>query len=359
MQTQTRSELSPFDQSSSLLSFICEEAPEPGEVTQIADGIFWLRMALPMKGLEHINLYFIRDGKDWAVIDTGIGSSDSKEKWQIVFDREMAGGSVSKVIVTHLHPDHSGLAGWITRKFHIPLLMTRGEYYLCRLMAADTGKPAPPESIEFYERCGFTEQQVELYKARFGGFGKAITPLPNAYHRIKDDDEIRIDKQDWKVIVGSGHSPEHACLFSPDLNICFTGDQLLPNISSNVSVWPTEPYANPLEDWIASCHRLKAELPEDVLICPAHGIAFRGAHRRLEKLIKHHEKALERLYKLCAEPKLATEVYPVLFRRSINDGNRLMAVGESVAHLNCLVYRGLIRRRINDAGQYIYKSVKV
>ena len=160
----------------------------------------------------------------------------------------MGGRGVNRVIVTHLHPDHSGLAGWMCRKFSIPLLMTRGEYFLCRLMAGDTGKPAPPASIEFYERAGFTDEQMELYKARFGTFGKAISQIPHGYKRIQDGDSIEIGGREWKVVVGSGHSPEHACLWCPELKICVTGDQLLPNISSNVSVWPTEPEANPLED---------------------------------------------------------------------------------------------------------------
>jgi len=195
-----------------------------------------------------------------------------------------------------------------------------------------------------------------LYRARFGGFGKAISKIPHGYQRLQDGDTLEINGKEWKVVVGSGHSPEHACLWCPELKICMTGDQLLPNISSNVSVWPTEPESNPLEEWIASCHKLKDVLPEDTLICPAHGIPFHGAHRRLEKLIYHHERALERLHEYCTEPKLATEVYSVLFRREITDGNRLMAVGESIAHLNCLLGRDLMTRRINDAGQFIYKS---
>jgi len=289
-------------------------------------------------------------------LDTGIGDKVSREIWKTHFSELMGGRPVNRVLCTHLHPDHTGLAGWLCKKFDAPLLMTRGEYFLCRLLAADTGQPAPREGIKFYRKAGFTEEQIELYKMRFGGFGKAIFPLPHSYDRLTDGELGQINGVQWQVIIGSGHSPEHACLYSPDLNICLTGDQLLPNISSNVSVWPTEPEGNPLEDWIQSCHKLKHLLPEDVLVCPAHGIPFRGAHKRLDKLISHHEKALDRLLEFCHEERLATEVYSVLFRRSIDDGNRIMAVGESIAHLNCLKGRGLIRRRLNDAGQFVYKA---
>ncbi len=344
------------DNSSPMLRFITEDKPASGEVREVADGVFWLRFPLPMQGLNHINLWALRDGDGWVIVDTGIGSSVSKDIWRKHFEELMGGRPVNRVIVTHLHPDHCGLAGWICRKFGAPLVMTRGEYFLCRLMAADTGRVAPREGLNFYKKAGYTDEQLELYKTRFGGFGKAITPLPHSYDRIVEGDTGMINGRQWQVIIGSGHSPEHAVLWCPELKLCLSGDQILPNISSNVSVWPTEPEANPLQDWIDSCKKLKTVLPEDTLVCPAHGIPFYGAHRRLDKLIEHHEKALERLYEHCLTPRLSTEVYPVLFRRTINDGNRIMAVGESIAHLNCLRRRGRVSRRLNDAGQFTYKS---
>ncbi len=338
------------------LTFIVDEAPESGAATEVAPGVFWLRFPLPMSGLNHINLWALRDGDGWVIVDTGIADRVSRQIWEKHFEDLLGGRPVNRVICTHLHPDHTGLAGWICRKFGAPLLMTRGEYFLCRLMAADTGKAAPDEGIRFYRKCGFTNDQIELYKARFGGFGKAIAPLPQSYDRLTDGELGMIGGREWRIVIGSGHSPEHACLYCPELNLALTGDQLLPNISSNVSVWPTEPEANPLEDWIQSCHKLRDEFPEDILIGPAHGIPFRGAHKRLSKLIEHHEKALKRLAEHCRTPRLSTGVYSVLFRREITDSNRIMAVGESVAHLNCLKARGVVRRRLNDRGQFIYKT---
>ena len=342
----------------SKLKFITDTAPDAGTVTQITDGVFWLRMTLPMAGLDHINLYFLKDGDEYVVVDTGLGWKDAMDIWDKVFAENMGGAKVNRVICTHLHPDHAGLAGWMCRKFDAPLLMTMGEYFLCRLMAADTGNPAPKEGIAFYKRAGFTDEQIENYKSRFGGFGKAISELPNGYERIRDGDTIKIGGSDWQIIVGSGHSPEHACLYNADKKIMISGDQILPNISSNVSVWPTEPQGNPLEDWIRSCHKLRDVTPKDTLVMPAHGIPFRGAHHRLTRLIEHHEQALERLHEYCFEPKRSTEVYSVLFRRKINDGNRLMAVGESIAHLNCLTNRGRMTRSTNADGHYIYQSTK-
>jgi len=342
----------------SRLEFFTDTAPEAGVVTEMADGVFWLRMTLPMAGLDHINLYFLRDGDEFVVVDTGLGWKDAMDIWEQVFKEHMGGAKVNRVLCTHMHPDHAGLVGWMCRKFNAPLLMTMGEYFLCRLMAADTGNPAPEEGITFYKRAGFTDEQIENYKSRFGGFGKAISALPNGYQRIRENDTLKIDGNDWQVLIGSGHSPEHACLYNADLKIMISGDQILPNISSNVSVWPTEPDGNPLEDWIRSCHKLRDAVPKDALVLPAHGIPFRGADIRLNRLIDQHESGLERLHKFCFEPKRSTEVYSMLFRRKINDGNRLMAVGESIAHLNCLVKRGQMVRTMNADGHYIYHSIE-
>jgi len=346
----------PQDNSAKLLRFIRDDAPDTGAVSEIADGVFWLRFSLPMTGLDHINLYVLKDGDGWVVVDTGIASRTTRELWETHFKDLMKNRPVNRIIVTHLHPDHAGLAGWMKRRFDAPLLMTRGEYFLCRLMAADTGHEAPPDGLTFYRKAGLNPEQIEIYKARFGGFGKAISPMPQSYDRLQDGDKLTINGRIWHIITGAGHSPEHACLYCPELKVFLSGDQLLPNISSNVSVWPTEPEANPLEDWISSCHKLKAALPEDSLIAPAHGIPFYGAHKRLDKLISHHEKALERLAEYCQTPQRATQVYSVLFRRPIDDGNRIMAVGESIAHLNCLKARGIVRRTLNDSGQFSYQT---
>ena len=346
----------PKDTSSRLLDFLVDAPIAPGAHMEVAPGVHWLRFPLPIASLDHINLYALRDGDGWVVVDTCVGSREAKAIWERHFRDLFGGRPVNRVLVTHLHPDHSGLAGWMCRRFGAPLLMTRGEYFLCRLMAADTGREAPEEGVAFYRKCGYSDDQIELYRSRFGGFGKAITPLPHAYDRLVDGERGTVGGREWRVVVGAGHSPEHACLVCDDLNVAVTGDQLLPNISSNVSVWPTEPEANPLQSWIDSCHKLRRELRPDVLVLPAHGLPFRGAHARLDKLISHHEKALGRLLEFCQTPRRATEVYSVLFRRTINDSNRIMAVGESVAHLNCLLARGQMTRRLNDQGQFTYKT---
>jgi glyoxylase-like metal-dependent hydrolase (beta-lactamase superfamily II) len=250
-----------------------------------------------------------------------------------------------------------GLAGWLVRRFGIELWMTRTDYLMCRNLCADTGQEAPEEGLRFYRAAGFPEEQMEIYRTRFGGFGKGVYRLPNSYRRIEEGDRIVIGDRTWEIVVGRGHAPEHACLWCRDDNIFISGDQLLPRISSNVSVFPTEPEGNPLQEWLDSCAKLKALLPADVFVLPAHNSPFRGAHARLAHLIAGHEEGMAKLLELCREPKRAVDVFPALFRAKITSGNFGMATGESIAHLNCLMKRGRIRRTPDKDGVEWYQTV--
>ncbi len=313
--------------------------PNRGEVMVVANGIVWLRMPLPFS-LKHINLWLLRDEASWVIVDTGINTKTSRGVWHDTFAVAMGGDPASHVVATHLHPDHAGCAGWLVRHFDVDLWMTRDEYMLCRILAADTGRSAPEEGIRFYAGAGFSAEQLESYKSRFGLFGKFVHPLPEAFKRMSDGDVLNFGGSDWEVIVGSGHSPEHACLYDPDRNTLIAGDQLLPTISSNISVWPTEPLANPLKDWFASLEKLRDRLPSDVLVLPAHGKPFRGAHHRLLALAQEHEDRLASLLDICREPKRVVDVFPSLYKTAIDDNNRIMATGEAISHLNYLCESG-------------------
>ena len=326
-----------------------EQRPEHGAVMDVLPGLKWLRMPLPMV-LEHINLWILEDGDGWTLVDTGMSVDRSHAIWEQMFRHTLNGKPVKRVIVTHLHPDHVGCAGWLTERFNIDLWMTREEYLLCRILVADTGQPAPPEGIRFYAAAGFSADLMRKYQERFGEFGTVVWRLPQAYRRLQDNDCVRIGARNWQVIVGRGHSPEHACLYCPDSNVLISGDQILPTISSNVSVYPTEPAANPLADWLYSLRDLKERLPADVLVLPAHGKPFRNCHTRLNQLIAEHESALEKLSRLCATPKRAIDVFPALFKGRISGGNLIMATGESIAHLNYLVQQGELNVATDESG---------
>jgi len=319
-----------------LIAYEFSGRPEAGETMVVAPGIVWLRMPLPF-ALGHINLWLLEDGDGWAIVDTGVNVEESHTVWQKTVADVMQDRPVSRLLVTHMHPDHVGCAGWLIDRFDIPLWMSREEYFLCRILVADTGRTTPREGDVFYTAAGFEPEQIAYYHKMFGMFGRYVAELPESYTRLKDRDTLQIGDNRWEVIVGRGHSPEHACLYCAEANILISGDQLLPTISSNVSVYPTEPGADPLADWLDSLSMLKNRIDADVLVLPAHGKPFRGAHGRLDALIAEHVDGLSKLETACAKPQRAIDVFPALFKSEISKHNLIMATGESIAHLSYLV----------------------
>jgi glyoxylase-like metal-dependent hydrolase (beta-lactamase superfamily II) len=318
-----------------------DEVPGDGVALDVAPGVRWFRIPLGLS-LSHINLWAIEDGEGWSIVDCGLFNANAVAVWQQVALHGLEGKPVKAVYVTHMHPDHIGMAGWLVRKFNCPLWMTALEYMTCRVMAGDTGLPAPEESIRFYRGAGWNDQALIKFQERFGSFGKSIDVLPQNYRRLHDGQRLRIGRHEWRIVVGSGHSPEHACLYCAEQKLFISGDQVLPKISSNVSVFPTEPQANPLAHWLDSIEKIKREVPDDVLVLPAHNEPFRGLHARLDHLARGHHAGLDRLRVALATPKRAIDVFGTLFARTITDEPMLlgMATGESLAHLNYLVNSG-------------------
>ncbi len=339
----------------STIRYEFDNRPRAGETMPVADGLHWLRMPLPF-ALDHINLWLIEDDDGWVSVDTGLATSVTRAHWQQVFEGLMQGRPLTHVVATHLHPDHVGCAGWLVDRFNVDLWMTRDEYLLCRILVGDTGKPAPDEGRRFYHGAGFSESQLQHYIDMFGSFGRVVSPMPEAFKRLHDGEKVRFGRHDWEIIVGRGHSPEHACLFCEDCNVLISGDQLLPTISSNVSVWPTEPGANPLKAWIESLQNMQGRLPADVLVLPAHGKPFRGARPRLQALIDEHVEKLGELRDWCRKPRRAVDTFPALYKARIGDNNRIMATGEAIAHLNYLVADDSLIAETDDDGIIWYQS---
>ncbi|MBW3559604.1 MAG: MBL fold metallo-hydrolase [Proteobacteria bacterium] len=325
------------------------EPPGLGELQEVADGLLWMRLPLPFV-LDHVNAWLLRDGEGWTVVDTGIDTPELAEAWDAIFAGELAGAPVTRVVCTHMHPDHIGRAGAICRRFDARLWMTRLEYVTGRMLLADTGRPAPEEGVRFYHAAGWDDPALELYRARFGKFGLGVTPLPDSFRRMEDGGTVVIDGRDWRVVVGSGHSPEHACLYCPELKVLISGDQVLPRISSNVSVFPTEPDADPLGDWMNSLAKLEREIPDDVLVLPSHGRPFRGLHARLGELARGHQLSLDRLERALDQPKRAVDVFGALFARTIGGELLGMATGEALAHLARLERQGRAVRHTGPDG---------
>ena len=245
-------------------------APGPGRLHQIAEGISWVRIPMP-GSLGHINSWLLDDHDAVAVVDTGMLLETCSGAWKALFAGDLAGKSVSRVIGTHLHPDHIGLAGWLCKRFDTELWMTRGEWLTARMLTADVRDTPPDAYVDMQRAAGWDAIAVEEMTSKgWGRFAQMVFALPVSYRRLKDGDLIDMGRHQWRIVVGSGHSPEHACLLNEKAGVLVSGDQVLPRISSNVSVNISEPEADPLGEWLDSIDRLLT-LPADLLVCPAHG----------------------------------------------------------------------------------------
>jgi glyoxylase-like metal-dependent hydrolase (beta-lactamase superfamily II) len=328
--------------------------PEDAQLTPVDDDVYWLRMPLPF-ALDHINLYLIKDGDGYAALDTGIGTQTTERLWERIFSE--SGIRLTRVIVTHMHPDHIGLAGFLTEKFEVPLYMTMSEYFVSRAMVAGGRGASNFNDRQYLKRCGMTDAYIEQATASKGRLQKVVRPIPLGYIRLTEGMHLDIGDYTWKVIIGRGHSPEHACLYCEHKNILISGDHVLPNISPNIGVYSTEPDANALKLYFDTLPQFK-NLPHDTWVLPSHKLPFVGLHTRVDELIAHHQKHLKDLLEFCIKEKSVNDCLPVLFQRELNEHNMFFAIAEGLAHLNYLFYDGQMTKRTDSDGRWLFTTSK-
>ncbi|MDR3437181.1 MBL fold metallo-hydrolase [Telmatospirillum sp.] len=327
--------------------------PLPGHTIRVAPGILWLRMPLPF-ALNHINLWLIEDGAGWAVVDTGVPDQESRRLWQGVFAGPMGGRPLSRLVVTHFHPDHMGLASWLERQFGIVMEATQAEWLYGRMLSLDTSESFVEASRRFYQGTGFGEDLLAIVTERGNAYGARIKHVPTHCRRLRDGSLLDMGGRRWRVMVGEGHAPELACLWCEDLNVLISSDQILPSISPNVSVWPSEPEADPLRQFLESLKRFR-ELPGDCLVLPSHGRPFVGLHERIDALLAHHRDRLDETLEACAQPMTAFDLQAIMFRRPLDSHQVFFAIGESLAHLHYLAAEGQIIRETDAKGVHRFR----
>jgi glyoxylase-like metal-dependent hydrolase (beta-lactamase superfamily II) len=322
------------------------EPPAPGTTLPVAPGIRWLRMPLPF-ALNHINLWLLDDGDGVTVIDTGLGLPDTRELWERIFANELGGKRITRVIATHFHPDHFGNAGWLTERWDVDLWCTQAEYMAAHLACARDGGNALRQ--EHYRRHGVGDEALAKLHQRGNHYPELVPSLPVSYRCMRDGDRVTIGGRAWEVLVVLGHAPEHASLWSAATNTLISGDQVLPKITTNVSVWADKPYDDPLRLYLDSLARFRP-LPANALVLPSHGLPFRGLHARLDALRAHHDARLAETLDALGEPRTAADLIPVLFRRALDTHQLSFAIGEALAHLNYLEAAGSITRTLGAGG---------
>ena len=335
------------------LHFPFASPPGEGEATEISPGILWLRLPLPM-ALDHVNVYALDDGDGWTLIDTGLHSRRGVALWEALLAGPLAGRPVSRVVVTHHHPDHVGMAGWFQSR-GAELWMTRTAWLYARMLTLDEQVTPSVDAMRFYTRAGMAPDRLARRATeRPFNFCDVVHPMPVGFSRLQEGDSITMGGRQWDVRLGSGHAPDHATFWSGDLIL--GGDQLLPGISANIGVYPTEPEADPLADWIASCQRFQTVAEEGQLVLPGHKLPFTGLPLRLTQMIENHESALDRLQEHLQQARTAAQCFPALFRREIGEADYGLALVEAVAHLNFLLRSHRASRHLGADGAWYWKS---
>ena len=331
--------------------------PEAGKAIEVAPGILWMRLPLPM-ALDHVNVYALEDDDGWTIVDTGIDSRKGRAIWENLLAGPLAGKPVARVLVTHYHPDHIGLAGWFQSN-GAELITTRTSWLFARMLTLDVHDRPVAEILAFWRQAGMDEA---LYAKRAGerpfNFADVVSLLPLGYRRIMEGSTLRLCGRDWVVRCGDGHAPEHATLWSLTDNVVIGGDQLLASISPNLGVYATEPDADPVSEWIASTRAFQPFARDDQLVLPGHKLPFTGLPYRLGQMIANHEEALERLLDHLTAPRTSAGCFSALFRRPIGEGEYGLALVEAVAHLNHLLKAGLVRRTLQDDGVYQWQRTQ-
>ena len=324
--------------------------PAPGSAMEVAPGVRWIRMPLPY-ALNHINLWLLEDGPgQWCAVDTGLDMGDVKDHWRrLINDYPLV-----RQIVTHYHPDHLGLAAWLQQETGAPLWMSQGEYLTAQAFVNEIGNYAPQATGELFRRHGLAADRLEALAQRGNAYKRVVPQIPATYTLLRDGSEVRVGANDWRVIIGHGHCPEHAALYCEALGVLIGGDMMLPSISTNVAVFAPNPDDDALSDFLASIDRFR-DLPADTLALPSHGRPFRGIAARVAALHQHHADRCAELVAACRQqPHTAASLLPVLFQRDITDPHQtLFAMSEAIAHLNYLERRGELQRH-DDNGTFRY-----
>jgi glyoxylase-like metal-dependent hydrolase (beta-lactamase superfamily II) len=328
--------------------FPSETPPRPGEALSVAPGIFWLRMPLPF-ALDHINLWLVEDRAGWTVIDTGYASTASMAAWERIFVDCLGGRPISRIIVTHYHPDHIGLAQWLAARWQAPLWITEKEWLYARMMSRECDDFARLRR-DWARRAGLDAAASELFGDREASYRRGVPAVPAAFHRLADGAIVDIDGRQWRVVVGEGHAPEHACLDCTELGVLIAGDQVLPRISPNISLQPHEPDGDPLARYLASLARLREAVRPDNLVLPSHGLPFFGLQPRIDALAAHHRARCAEVVAACERPLSAADLLPLLFRRPLDRHQTAFALGEALAHLHYLAGKGMLERSLSGDG---------
>ena len=339
------------------LIFPFPDPPAPGDTIEVAPGVLWFRLKLPFR-LNHVNIYLIEDDGGWLVLDTGLATEDGRNGWDAVLNGSMRGQRLTRVLATHFHPDHIGLAGWLADRFGLKLSMPRTEYLFHLQARQESGDMLSAAHRGFYQMHGMSAEATEVVLGRGHGYLRLTTMAPPAYHRISHGDSLHVGGRAFEVLTGGGHALEQAMLHRASDRLLFSADQVIAKISPNVSVHPIEPESDVLGTYLQDLQALRGSAGPDVLVLPGHGLPFRGLHARIDELIAHHAQRCDLVGTSCRErPLSAAALIPRLFEQALDAHQTGFAFGEVLAHVNFMLGQGRLVQETATDGVLRYRAV--
>jgi glyoxylase-like metal-dependent hydrolase (beta-lactamase superfamily II) len=324
------------------------DPPTPGSLVKVADGVLWTRFAIPF-ALSHVNVYLIEDGDEWAAVDTGLGDQATKDVWTALLSGPLGGRRLSRLIITHHHPDHMGLAGWLAEKFDAPIHMTEAEFLLAQHLNQNSNFIDERVYRGLYQRHGMPDHSADILISQGRRFKEMVAPIPWTYRQLAAGASLTIGARRFEILTGGGHSSEQAMLFSQKDGLFLAADQVLPRISPNISVMAVDPEGDPLGRYLRSLAQIKQVVPDGVLVLPGHHDPFRSLHERIDALARHHEDRCEIVEAACrSEPRTAAEVVPFLFPRALDPHQMSFAFSETLAHMNMMAGEGRLTWNVDQ-----------
>ena len=324
-------------------------APQPiGEVSRVVESVHQLKLPVPFP-LEFVASYLIQDQDGWTIIDPGFDYPPAREVWESEAARMGLDldSDVTRIIVTHLHPDHIGLARWLEERSGAPVWMLESEIANARhVWNPSRGKE---DFVRYMMRHGMDPETAGA-TAQTTSLG---VRLPEILIPLQPEDRIELGGSEARVIHTPGHSDFHFVLHDERRRLLFAGDHLLLEITPNIGLW-TYTAPRPLQRYLDSIKDLRG-LDAD-LVFPGHGPLFHDLDGRIDELAFHHEERLSVMHEaLQGEPATAFEVARRVFPDGLSDHQLRFALAETLAHLEHLVDHG--RAEILDGELVRFRAV--
>jgi len=329
--------------------------PRFGELTQIASDLYWAHFELPFR-LNHVNLFLMDTPNGILILDAGLKSDHSEEHWEALIKGPLKSKKFAGLLITHYHPDHIGMAGWLQNKLDIKCYTSEKELFTAKTFRSMPDNEYAKIFRNVFIRAGMSEKDIlakgpatRLYKNR-------VHELPE-FEIIKSGHEIISNEGKWIARTDSGHSPEHISLLDKERQLYLSGDFLLPRISPNIS----DNFFDPLDDRLGGYFKYLNDIQtigSETKVFPCHDWPFKDGSERAKNLIKHHNNRLSLILNELENRNITImDSIEIIFDRKIGDEQMHFAIGEARAHLIHLDVTGQAKSEIDERGTVHYMKI--